>query len=187
MWRNIRIIIILLLNNIKLKSCPSVWPSIRHADNSPGTAGLNPSSANTKCSSSACSKFVIASSHVLLFALQFCKLSVLPPEHCSTTWTLPAVVFKGMLIKYSRVQLTKQKVVGLNPDSWWHFCFLEIILFGHKFLLLTFETAVTRHPNHLWRRNSSKIKCPSSGNSNIIVVYWFLLLSILYSTLKALM
>jgi len=40
--------------------------------------------------------------------------------------------------------------------------------------------------NHLWRQDSSKINRPSSGNSNIVVVYGYLLLSVLNSTLKAL-
>jgi len=70
--------------------------------------------------------------------------------------------------------ICKRKVDGSNPGSCWHFFFLEIIPFGHMFLLSTFETAVTRHPNHLWRRDSSKIKCPLSGNSNIVVVYQYL-------------
>ena len=71
----------------------------------------------------------------------------------------------------------------LKSSCWHHF---EIIPFGHSFLLLNFETVVTRHPNHLWRQDLSEIKCPSSGNSNIVAVYWYLLLSVLYSTLKAL-
>ena len=71
--------------------------------------------------------------------------------------------------------------------TWATFLWKSQIAFGHMFLLSTFETAVTRHPNHLWRRDSSEIKCPSSGNSNIAaVVYWYLLLSVLCSSLKAL-
>ena len=79
----------------------------------------------------------------------------------------------------------KRKVGGSNPAAGTFF--LEIIPFGHTFLLSTFETPVTRHPNHLWKHDSSEIECPSSGNSNIVVVYQYLLLSVLYSTLKALL
>jgi len=78
----------------------------------------------------------------------------------------------------------KQKVVDLNPAA--GIFFLKNHTVEYTFLLPTFETAVTWHPNHLWRWNWSKIKRPSSGNSNIVVVYRYLLLSVIYSMLKAL-
>ena len=71
--------------------------------------------------------------------------------------------------------ICKKKVVGSNRADGTFF--LEIIPFGHMFLLSIFKTAVTRHPNHLWRWDLSEIKRPSSGNSNIAVVYRYLLLS----------
>jgi len=62
----------------------------------------------------------------------------------------------------------KQKVVaGSNPAADSYVFFLEIIPFGHAFLLSTFETAVTWHPNHLWRWDLSEIKHPSSVNLKI--------------------
>jgi len=67
--------------------------------------------------------------------------------------------------------------------SCWHFFFLEIIPFGHTFLLSISKTAVTQHPSHLWRQDLRKIKCPSSGNSNIVVVYRYVLLSIVEGTI----
>jgi len=46
-----------------------------------------------------------------------------------------------------RTLTLQTEVAGLNPVA--GTLFLEIIPFGHIFLLSTFETAVTQHPNHL--------------------------------------
>ena len=130
---------------------------------------------NIKRSSSAYTKFVTT---------RFTHASVCPAkqvegEGVEKTW----VTFLSKLQVVNHL-ICKRKVVGLNPAAGTFF--LEIIPFGHTFLLSTFETAIIWHPYHLWRWDSSKIKHPSSGNSNIVVVYQYLLLSVLYRTLKAL-
>ena len=113
---------------------------------------------NTKRSSSAYSKFVIASSHLFPFSLQS-ELNVKLKQHSFEN--------RSRQCSGGRALDLQQKVDGSNPGSCWHIFFLDIVPFGHTFLLSTFETAVTRDLNHLWRRDSSEIKCPSSGNSNI--------------------
>ena len=120
---------------------------------------------NMKCSSSAYSKFVTASS--------VCSAKRVEHEDVEKTWA--TFLWKPQQTAQMAEHLAcNRRVVGSNPGSCWHFLFL----------LSTFKTAVTRHPNYLWRQDSSEIKCLSSGNLNIVVIYQYLLLSVLYSPLE---
>ena len=65
-----------------------------------------------------------------------------------------------------------QEVAGSNPAG-------EHILFQKAIL-------VTWHSKNAQKRDLSKIKCTSSGNSNMLIANGNLLLFVLYSTLKAL-
>jgi len=167
---------------IKLKShpfvCLSVCPYVCLSVTSITRLGLPVSThpvPNMKCSSSAYSKFVTASSCVLPFALQSelnAKVQRKLEQHSFENHSRQCSGGRALTVSH---WFESRQLLALF--------FLEIIPFGHTFLLSTFETAVTWHPNHLWRRDSSKIK---RRNSNIVVVYQFLLLSVLCSTLKAL-
>ena len=85
-----------------------------------------------------------------------------------------------------------QKVAGLNPgvNSFASFfmkisslCTCFFLIFFWKFI---FDTPVTCHSKHVPKWDLSKIKCTSVRNLIILIANRYLLLFILYSTLKAL-
>jgi len=73
-------------------------------------------------------------------------------------------------------QICIQEVTGSNPGG-------EQIVFS-KFI---FDSTVICHSKHALKRDLSEIKHMSSGNSNMLMANKYLLLFVLYSTLKALM
>ena len=84
------------------------------------------------------------------------------------------------------VQLTCiQKVMGSNPVGEQIFFEYQYILQA-RFLEFSFDNTVTSHSKHVSKWELSKIKRTSSGNSNMLIANGYLLLFVLYSTLKAL-
>ena len=76
--------------------------------------------------------------------------------------------------------------MGSNPGGEQN-SFLDINTFcKHVFLEFSFDNTVTLHSKHALKWDSSEIKRMSSGNSNMLITNGYLLLFVLYSTLKAL-
>ena len=85
------------------------------------------------------------------------------------------------------VQLTCiLEIVGSNLASE-HIFFFKYQYFLHTrfFLDFSFDSTVTWHSKHASKRDLSKIKCTSSGNSTMVIANGYLLSFILNSMLKA--